>query len=147
MNSTALRPFTAEELAASAISSDADYRRGYSHGYQDAMRDMRALMERRGYVRPREAQNILAKFYDAIILPWRSHNLTRQISPPRFVLPESWNAMRQHVFERDGHACVFCGSVDDLQCDHIREVRKGGRPEMDNLRTLCAPCHRARSRA
>ncbi len=60
------------------------------------------------------------------------------------VIPDSWLTVRKRVFERDGHACVQCGNVDGLECDHIREVRRGGRPEMDNLRTLCGSCHRSR---
>jgi len=137
-------PFTLEELAATKFTSDGDYRRGYSHGYQDAMRDMRDIMLRRGYSRPREAWNILARFYDLVILPWRSSDLKRLIDPPRMALPDSWLTVRKRVFERDGNACVQCGNVDGLECDHIREVRRGGRPEMDNLRTLCGACHRAR---
>jgi hypothetical protein len=137
-------PFTREELEASKFTSDADYRRGYSHGYQDAMRDMRDVMHRRGYTRPREAWNILARFYDLVILPWRSSDLKRQIDPPRMVLPDSWLTVRKRVFERDAHACIQCGNVDGLECDHLLEVRRGGRSEMDNLRTLCGSCHRAR---
>lgn len=95
----------------------------------------------------RSRWNILARFYDLFVLPWRSRDLKRMIGPPRMDLPEAWVAVRKRVFERDGHACVLCGCTDGLECDHIREVRKGGRPEMDNLRTLCAPCHRNRSRA
>nr|WP_240147878.1 HNH endonuclease [Luteibacter yeojuensis] len=52
--------------------------------------------------------------------------------------------MRRRVFARDDHTCVLCGSGEDLQCDHVHEVRNGGLPDMDNLRTLCATCHRAR---
>jgi hypothetical protein len=138
-----IRTFTREEIAAS-VKDDHDYRRGYTHGYTEAMDDMRAVMEKGGYLRPREAWSILARFHDLVLWPWRAYRNKKYEEPPSFILPQSWSVMRGKVFARDGHACVRCGSAADLQCDHIREVRNGGLPDMDNLRTLCAPCHRAR---
>lgn len=123
---------------------DSDFRRGYTHGYAQAMKDMRATMERGGYMRPAEAWNILARFYDRLLSPWRADREYRHQPPPSFRLPTAWRVMRERVFDRDGRACVQCGSVHQLECDHIREVRNGGLPDMDNLRTLCGPCHRAR---
>jgi len=48
---------------------------------------------------------------------------------------------RSAVFTRDGFACVYCGSPDDLTCDHVVPVSKGGATELDNLRTACRPCN------
>lgn len=51
---------------------------------------------------------------------------------------------RKSVLERDGHACVWCGSKTQLQTDHIKpfaffpELRLA----IDNGRTLCLPCHK-----
>ena len=50
------------------------------------------------------------------------------------------------VRERDGHACVLCGAADNLEIDHIVPYRDGGSNELDNLRTLCRPCHGKRGR-
>lgn len=138
--------FTSEELdaAAQAIpASESGYRRGYCHGYSQAMDDMRELMRRRGYSRSTEAWNILARFYDRVLSPWRRNRREGSCCPPsaRLTMPDSWAAVRERVFRRDGYRCVRCGSEQQLECDHVLEVRCGGCPDDDNLRTLCRPCH------
>lgn len=49
--------------------------------------------------------------------------------------------IRRAVMERDGHACVFCGSTARLSMDHIIRYRDGGPDTVDNLRVLCMPCN------
>lgn len=49
--------------------------------------------------------------------------------------------VRSHIYERDGFACVECGSTDDLTLDHIWPWSKGGADEIENLRTLCRSCN------
>jgi hypothetical protein len=55
--------------------------------------------------------------------------------------PSGWLDTRDAVFERDGYACVYCGSGRDLHCDHVHPVALGGGHEMENLVTACAPCN------
>lgn len=141
-------PFTDEEIEAARLSAPAEegaYRRGYAHGYEQALEDMK-LAAKRGYARPDEIRNILDRFLHRVLRKWRGGERTWQ-EPPQFRrdLPPTWSSVRAMVFARDGHACVMCGSTDDLHCDHITEVRNGGLPDMDNLRTLCAQCHRSRA--
>lgn len=52
---------------------------------------------------------------------------------------------RAHVFTNDGHRCVWCGSREDLQVDHIMPVSLGGGSERSNLQTLCGPCNRRKA--
>lgn len=134
---------TPEECAA----DERGFRRGYVDGYAKAMADMSALMGHLGYSRPREAWNVLARFHDAALLPWRYAARRGWCEPPsaRQHMPRAWSQMRQLVFERDEFRCVWCGSTEELQCDHVREVKRGGIAELDNLRTLCGPCHRRRA--
>lgn len=40
-----------------------------------------------------------------------------------------------------GAHCKICGSVEDLEVDHIVPVSKGGRTLLENLQILCRPCH------
>src|SRR3546814_18661624 len=55
---------------ATVSAEDRGYRRGFSHGYAQAMDDM-LLTINRGYSRPREAWNILAAHHDQALLQWR----------------------------------------------------------------------------
>ena len=64
-----------------------------------------------------------------------------------------WKAARAECLERDGYSCVMCGTGEEdleepLEADHILEAN--AYPELacevDNLRTLCRPCHIERTR-
>ena len=50
---------------------------------------------------------------------------------------------REAVLIRDGHKCIWCGSPERLEADHIKPFALF--PELrfaiDNGRTLCRPCH------
>ncbi len=52
--------------------------------------------------------------------------------------------LRESVLERDGEACLKCGSIHDLHMDHIIPWSQGGATDFDNLQTLCAPCNSAK---
>lgn len=49
--------------------------------------------------------------------------------------------VRLNTYQRDGYACVLCGSHDDLTLDHIIPVAVGGTNDPDNLQTMCRPCN------
>jgi len=55
---------------------------------------------------------------------------------------------RTAVLERDKYKCVFCGSIINLEVDHIKPFRDY--PELrfaiDNGRTLCRSCHKKTGR-
>ena len=50
-------------------------------------------------------------------------------------------AVRDFVFNRDGYKCVYCGSTEHIQVDHIVSVYKNGENSTDNLQTLCRSCN------
>lgn len=52
---------------------------------------------------------------------------------------------RRLVYKRDHYRCVWCGSRDRLQLDHVVPWSAGGSEDIDNLRTLCAQCNSRRS--
>lgn len=47
------------------------------------------------------------------------------------------------VLKRDNHQCVWCGSTEDLEVDHIKPFAfyPELRTEITNGRTLCLECH------
>lgn len=49
--------------------------------------------------------------------------------------------MRREIYERDNFTCVYCESQDDLTCDHVVPVSKGGGTTLENLATACRPCN------
>ena len=58
--------------------------------------------------------------------------------PPRELISE---AMRSHVWRRDGGRCVQCGRRENLHIDHIVPVSKGGATSVPNLQVLCQSCN------
>lgn len=59
--------------------------------------------------------------------------------------------LRPKVLRRDGWCCQNCGLYDPsgatLQIDHIAAWADGGAATPENLRVLCIPCHRAKTKA
>lgn len=51
------------------------------------------------------------------------------------------DTIRLAVYERDGHACLHCGTTERLSLDHIHPHSLGGPDTIDNLQTLCRPCN------
>ena len=51
---------------------------------------------------------------------------------------------RRFILDRDGWACVYCGSTDELEIDHIVPFSRGGACSADNAQVLCGPCNRAK---
>ncbi len=53
--------------------------------------------------------------------------------------------LRYDVLRRDGFKCTLCGATQadgaKLHVDHIIPVSKGGKTELNNLRTLCDLCN------
>lgn len=53
-----------------------------------------------------------------------------------------WRRLKQRVHERDSWTCRQCERVTmKLECDHIVNKAQGGTDDMDNLQSLCKPCH------
>lgn len=51
---------------------------------------------------------------------------------------EAW----QKILDRYGHKCLRCGATEDLQCDHVVPVSKGGTDSPSNIQPLCGACDR-----
>jgi len=57
----------------------------------------------------------------------------------------AWNSVRktmtEKVLARDPHMCANCGSINELEIDHIIPLARGGTNDLDNLRILCKKCN------
>jgi len=57
-------------------------------------------------------------------------------------------SLRFDVFQRDGHACQYCGRTPPdvvLVVDHLIPVAQGGTDDFDNLVTSCEDCNSGKS--
>ena len=63
---------------------------------------------------------------------WHKLYARRPISPQK----------KQMIKDRDNNRCVFCGSRDRLEVDHIIPAAIGGTNDVSNLQTLCKKCNR-----
>ena len=67
---------------------------------------------------------------------------------PRLRLdPHPYARLRQQVLERDAWRCQFCGGLSNLEVHHKTARSKLGDDSVDNLITLCDPCHKELHRA
>jgi len=49
--------------------------------------------------------------------------------------------LRNKIYQRDGHKCKICGSIEKLCLDHVVPFSAGGKTEENNLQTLCKKCN------
>jgi len=54
-------------------------------------------------------------------------------------------ALKERVSLSCGGKCVYCGSTQRLQIDHVVPRSKGGANEISNLVLACQKCNRAKS--
>jgi len=70
------------------------------------------------------------------VLYWKGETTKRNVS----------GSMRKRVLARDANRCVVCGSREKLEVDHKRALMNGGNNRINNLSTLCDPCHTEKTR-
>jgi hypothetical protein len=66
----------------------------------------------------------------------------RDSNRSRRAMPDTeWRVLRQQIFARDEYVCQYCGANEDLTCDHIIPLSRGGTNDDDNLTTACRSCN------
>ena len=89
-----------------------------------------------------ERVDVVAHYDHEIHSPSMTMKLPSVISLREFVHQDRPPAFtRFNVFLRDGFACQYCGSPDDLTFDHVVPRSKGGRTVWANVVTACAACN------
>lgn len=68
-------------------------------------------------------------------------------APPCYRRRSPTARQRQRILARDGNSCTSCGSIENLEIDHIRPWHRRGFTFDENLRTLCRRCHAVEERA
>jgi 5-methylcytosine-specific restriction endonuclease McrA len=59
----------------------------------------------------------------------------------RLARGDEWGWVREEALERDEHQCQECHAGQCLQVHHIVPVCMGGESSLENVTTLCRPCH------
>jgi len=66
-------------------------------------------------------------------------------SKARIVLVRIPQEVREHLFDRDGGRCRYCGATQNLELDHVVPLSRGGTNTAQNLQVLCARCIRSKA--
>lgn len=54
--------------------------------------------------------------------------------------PQEWDT----ILEAAGHACIYCGSQEQLSQDHLTPISKGGEHTAENVAPACMPCNQSK---
>ena len=56
---------------------------------------------------------------------------------------KTWSKIKKFVLERDSNRCIYCGaSKEQMECDHVVPLSKGGDNSISNLASCCPDCNR-----
>ncbi len=93
-----------------------------------------------------ERVNIVSEYEREINSPSFCMRLPSVVSLKEYIKPADTPAFtRFNVFLRDGFACQYCGSPEDLTFDHLIPRSKGGLTTWENVITACSPCNLRKS--
>jgi 5-methylcytosine-specific restriction endonuclease McrA len=89
-----------------------------------------------------ERVDVVAQYEQVVHSPSFEMRLPSVISLRDYVSQDRPPAFtRFNLFLRDGFACQYCGTGEDLTFDHLIPRSRGGRTTWDNIVTACAPCN------
>jgi len=72
--------------------------------------------------------------------------LIKRITNDVFFSSDRWFKLRYKALAKFGRRCSLCGSINNLQVDHIKPRSKYPNLEwaLDNLQILCMPCNKGK---
>lgn len=71
---------------------------------------------------------------------WHAHR-TRKFGPDADLTAEQWLV----ILNTAGHKCVYCGTTEALEVEHIVPVSRGGRHTASNVEPACRRCNGRKS--
>lgn len=78
---------------------------------------------------------------------WAANVCSRRAGDAYALRKGDSQAMRRAVYDRDKGNCAECGEYDgEWQADHIIEWADGGTHDLENIQTLCLPCHKTKTK-
>jgi len=92
-----------------------------------------------------ERVDVVAHYDQIVRSPSFEMRLPSVISLREFISQDRPPAFtRFNVFLRDGFACQYCGTPNDLTFDHVAPRSRGGRTTWENIVAACSPCNLAK---
>ncbi|HEY7900613.1 MAG TPA: HNH endonuclease [Caulobacteraceae bacterium] len=92
-----------------------------------------------------ERVEVVATYDSVVHSPSFEMRLPSVVSLKSFIAQDRPPAFtRFNLFLRDGFACQYCGSHEDLTFDHLTPRSRGGRTTWENIVTACARCNLAK---
>ncbi|MCA1670460.1 MAG: HNH endonuclease [Thermomicrobia bacterium] len=77
------------------------------------------------------------------VAPPNAEITIESVKRPNWYDSRPWQLLSSTCKQRDGYRCVRCGEGDAiLHAHHVIHRSDGGSDDLDNLITLCVPCHR-----
>lgn len=89
------------------------------------------------------AVEVISSYDEKYYTPNKAYNIPCIVKNVRAFEPTYKNVpiTSRHIFIRDGHKCVYCGSTKSLTLDHVVPKSKGGKDSWYNLVTACQKCN------
>jgi 5-methylcytosine-specific restriction endonuclease McrA len=72
--------------------------------------------------------------------------VTRKQRYYRYLESDHWRRLRHLAFQRDGYRCTVCGRTNNLRGHHKRYHEVLEHCTVDDIQTMCQPCHDAHHR-
>ena len=75
---------------------------------------------------------------------WSKHQPhLKLIATSKRLYTKAWQKIKRVVFKRDNYVCRYCGATkQQMECDHVIPISRGGNNSLSNLTTACPTCNR-----
>lgn len=126
--------------ARAAYASDPKRIRERIAAWQAENRERCLEYSRRTYAKTPEVQKARRRrYYEANRHRWIGYNHARRALEGK-TTPE----VQALIGELRARACVYCGSTEKIEIDHVVPLARGGKHEPENLAPACRSCNRSK---